>query len=77
MVVKDNVNVDAVLSEDVARLIEQLGLREKFQRGECHCHICNDIVKHTNLKLMFPMDDHKVGFLCSKPQCFVEFALRE
>ena len=77
MAVRDKVNVDAVLSEDVARLIEQLGLREEFERGECHCHICNDIVNYTNLKLMFPMEDRKVGFLCNKPQCFVEFALRE
>ena len=77
MVVKDNINVAAVLSEDVARLIEQLGLREEFERGECHCHICNDIVNYTNLKLLFPMENHKVGFVCNKPKCVVAFAVKE
>ena len=77
MATRDQVNVDAVLSEDVARVIEKLGLREEFERGECRCHICNDIVDYTNLKLLFPMDNHQVGFLCNKPQCFVEFALKE
>ncbi len=77
MAIKDNITVDAVLSEDVARLIQELDLREEFERGECHCYICNDVVNYTNLKLMFPMEDHKVGFLCNKPQCFVDFALKE
>lgn len=77
MVAKDKVNVDAVLTEDVIRLIEELGLRKEFEGGECHCHVCNDIVDYTNLKLLFPMEDHRVGFLCNKPQCFVEFALKE
>lgn len=77
MVIKGNINVDAVLSEDVARIIEGLGLREEFERGECHCYICNDIVNYTNLKLVFPMENHKVGFLCNKPRCFVEFTLKE
>lgn len=77
MAVRDKVTVDAVLSQDMARLIEQLGLRKEFERGECHCYICNDTVNYTNLKLVFPMENHKVGFLCNKPQCFVEFALKE
>lgn len=77
MAVNDKVNVDAILSEDVTRLINELGLRDKFERGECHCYICNDVVTCENLKLVFPMENHEVGFLCNKPQCFVEFALRE
>lgn len=77
MSAEDRINVDAVLSEDVMRLIEELNLRKEFEGGECHCHICNDIVGYTNLKLVFPMEDRKVGFLCNKPQCFVEFALKE
>jgi len=77
MAVIDKVNVDAVLSEDVARLIKELGLHDKFEGGECRCHICNEMVDYTNLKLVFPMEDRKVGFLCNKPQCFVEFALKE
>jgi len=75
--VGDNVRVDALFTEDMLILIKQLGLREAFERGECHCHICNDVVNHTNLKLIFPTEDHTVGFICNKPQCFVEFALQE
>lgn len=77
MAIKDKVNVDAVLGEDVARLIEGLGIRKEFEEGECHCYNCNDIMDYTNLKLLFPTEDHKVGFLCNKPQCFVEFVLKE
>jgi hypothetical protein len=77
MAIRDRVKVDAMLGSDVARLIEQLGLRKEFEGGECHCDVCNDVVNYTNLKLLFPMADRKVGFLCNKPQCFVEFALKE
>lgn len=77
MGIRDTVKVDAVISEDVARLIERLGLRKEFGNGECHCVVCNDIVNYTNLKLVFPMQDREVGFLCNKPQCFVEFVLKE
>ena len=72
MAIKRNISIDAVLSEDVARLIDQLGLRDRFERGDCCCHICNDTMDYTNLKLIFPMEDQKVGFLCNKPQCFAE-----
>ncbi len=75
MVVEREVRVDAVLGEEVAHLIENLGLREKFERGECTCHICKEAMNYTNLKLVFPMDDVEVGFLCNKPQCLVKFAL--
>lgn len=77
MAIRDRVSVDAILGGDVAGLIEQLGLRKEFESGECHCDVCNDVVDYTNLKLLFPMADRKVGFLCNKPECFVEFALRE
>lgn len=77
MAIRDTVKVDAIMSEDVVRLIEQLGLRKEFENGECHCVFCNDIVNYKNLKLVFPMQDRKVGFLCNKPECFAEFVLKE
>ena len=74
---RNSINVDAVFAKDVARLLERLGLRDEFERGECHCHCCNDILNYATLKLLFTMQDRKVGFLCTKPECFVQFVLRE
>lgn len=68
--------VDAILSEDVSRLLGELGIRDKFERGEYQCHVCNDIMSYENLKLIFPLDNDQTGFVCNKPECFVEFILR-
>jgi hypothetical protein len=77
MTAKDIVNVDAILTEDIKKLLEELNLRKDFEAGKCRCLVCNDIVDYKNLKLVFPMENRQVGFLCNKPQCFVEFTLRE
>ena len=77
MTIREKVNLDAVLSEDMARLIEKLGLRKDFDEGRLHCYVCGEVMNYTNVKLVFPTEDRSVGFLCSKPECFVEFALKE
>ncbi len=76
MTVEREVRLDAVLGEEMTHLIENLGLRERFERGECTCHICKEVMNYMKLKLVFPMDDGEVGFLCNKPQCLVEFVLQ-
>jgi len=58
-------------------MIRELGVADDFEAGNFHCNICNDIIKYDNFKLIFPKEDQKFGFICNKPKCFVEFALRE
>lgn len=68
---------DSVLSEDIANLMVELGIKEEFERGEFNCHICNDVICYENFKLIFPKESHEFGFICNKPRCFVQFTLRE
>lgn len=75
MTVNRKVEIDAVLSEDVSSLINELGIREQFEQGDYNCHICNDVMHDENLKLIFPTENRDIGFVCSKPKCFVDFVL--
>ena len=77
MAIKRDVEVDAVLSEDIVELIKELGIYKEFEQGEYHCYICGDIINYENLRIIFPLEDNEVGFVCGKPGCFVDFALTE
>lgn len=77
MAYRDTVAVDAVLSEDVAGVLESLGLRQDFEEGKSQCCACGRVVDYTNLKLFFPKEDRSVGFLCNEPECFLKFGLEE
>lgn len=77
MGIRREITFDTVLSEDVTHLMKDFGIIEKFEGGEYHCHICNDVISYENFKLIFPKEDHEFGFVCNKPKCFVGFTLRE
>ena len=66
--------VNAVLSEEFDRLIEVLGISEQFEIGAFLCENCRGPITRDSVMVIFPLPERKVGFLCSKPGCGVEYA---
>lgn len=71
-----NVEIDAVLDEELDALLEQLGIRQDLDMGRCSCRICNDVVNRQNLKVIVPSGE-RIEFVCDKPSCMIDFALPE
>lgn len=66
--------VNAVLSEEFDQLLEVLEIREQFESGAFHCENCEEPIMGDNVMMIFPLPERRVGFLCAKPGCSVEYA---
>lgn len=71
---RPNVEVDAVLDDDLNELLDELNVRSQFYSGEYKCMVCSETITFENLKFILPRRDG-VRFLCDKPSCMVEFAI--
>ena len=75
MSVSKEIEMDAVDIERLNALLDVLGIKSDFQKGEYHCEVCNDTMTYENVKFVFPKDDRTVGFVCKKSVCVVEFTI--
>ena len=69
-----NVEVDAVLDDDMDELLAELNVKSQFYAGEYRCLLCETTITIGNVKLIIPRKDG-VTFICDKPSCMVEFAI--
>ncbi|MBV6437924.1 MAG: hypothetical protein DCC53_16900 [Chloroflexi bacterium] len=61
-------SIDAVYDDDLLELLDNLGLKSKFENGILKCAFCNDVIDWKNLHSIFPHGG-QVKFSCSKPAC--------
>lgn len=73
---RPNVEIDAVLDEQLDVLLEQLGIGEDLRSGRYTCRVCKEVVDRRNLKIIVP-SGQQIEFVCDKPSCVIEFALPE
>ena len=67
--------VNAVLSEEFDELLKVLDVHEQFESGEFMCVDCQKIITRDNVMMIFPLPERRVGFVCTKPGCGVEYAV--
>lgn len=67
--------VNAVLSEEFDQLLKVLDVHEQFESGEFRCVDCQEIITRDNVMMIFPLPERRVGFVCTKPGCGVEYAV--
>lgn len=61
-------DIDAVHSDDLARLLEKVGLLEKFEAGILKCKFCADIVTVENIYSVIK-DSGQYKVVCDKAEC--------
>ena len=71
------IEIDAVNSKDLTRILESLEIRDGFDNGKYKCAICGDVIGYENVRLIFPLPERVVGFICKQPPCMLEFTLRD
>lgn len=57
-----------VLDEELPKLLEALGLREKLEAGEILCHQCGTPVSFSSIALILPTASGYL-FVCSNRAC--------
>ena len=67
--------INAVLSEEFDQLLEVLEIRDQFERGEFRCQNCQRPIARNNVMMIFPLPERRVGFLCTNPECGLEYAV--
>jgi len=71
------IEIDAVNSRDLTGILEALEIINDFNTGKYKCAICGDVIGYENVRLIFPMPERVVGFICKQPPCMLEFTLRD
>lgn len=70
--------VHAVHDEDLEKILEGLGVLNKFKHGELKCKFCNNTITFNNLHSLFPQSG-AIKFVCDDSECVRELSrlLRE
>ena len=71
---REKIVVNAVLDEDVKRVISALGIREKFDEGHYKCRVCQDTITAQNLKAIVPSGE-RIEFVCDRTRCLIGFTI--
>ena len=66
--------VNAILSEEFDQLLEVLGIGDQLKHGAFRCESCLGPITRDNVMAIFPLPERKVGFLCAKLECSVDYA---
>lgn len=64
--------IKAVHDQDLEKLLNKLGLLEKFQQGLLKCGFCNNVVTFNNLQGIYK-EGEEIKMICDKPLCYKEF----
>ena len=74
--IRPNIEIDAVLDDDLEELLINLNIKDAIEVGEYQCHICEDAITLDNIGMIIPQKD-EIQIICEKPSCMLEFAIGE
>lgn len=60
--------VRAVHDEDLEKILEGLGILNKFKHGDLKCKFCNNTINFNNLHSIFPQSG-SIKLVCDSPNC--------
>lgn len=60
--------LNAVFDDDLMKVLDDLGVRKKFERGDEKCKFCRSTVDLSNLASMFRQSG-TIKFVCDSPEC--------
>ena len=69
---RENKEINAVHERDLDNLLQRLGVKEKLDKGECHCKFCGLVITRENLYSILP-ESGGINFACDKPMCVIAF----
>jgi len=69
-IVKDN-QVKAINEDGLPKLLTTLGVKDKFDSGECLCFFCHEPINAATLASLFPKDG-QVEMICNRPECYIQ-----
>ena len=70
-----SIEIRAILGEEFDKLLDKLGVRDDFVAGKYKCHICGEPIGVNNVRVVFPLSENEVGFVCEKPECVIGYKL--
>lgn len=62
-------NIRAVHDQDLEKILEGLGILNKFKHGELKCNFCKGKITFDNLHSFFPQSGD-IKFVCDNSNCF-------
>ena len=65
--------IEAILGEEFLEVLDKLGVKEGFEAGKYSCYVCGETVGINNVRILFPLSEDEVGFICNKPKCTVKY----
>lgn len=66
-------NLNTVYDDDLLKLIEKLGLKDKFENNQLKCKFTGEIITFENLYSIFP-ESGDIKFVCDKPEAIKLFS---
>lgn len=69
----DKINLNTVYDDDLIKLLEKLGLKEKFDNGQLKCKFTSETITFENLYSIFP-ESGDIKLVCNKPEAVKQFA---
>lgn len=60
--------MNAIFDDDLLEVLDDIGRRGKFERGEEKCKFCRQVVSLSNLSSLFQQSGD-IKFVCDSPEC--------
>lgn len=73
MKINDEGRLQAVHDDHLQKLLDNLQLSTKIQRGEMKCKFCRTTISFENLSAIFPESD-TIKIVCESPNCVLELS---
>lgn len=68
--------IPAVLDEEMASFLLDIGELGRVEAGEARCLVCGNRLKLETIQLVVPVSE-QVEYVCSKRSCLLKFATHE
>ena len=68
--------IPAVLDEEIASFLVDIGEIDRVKAGDARCLVCRDPLKLETIQLVVPAKGH-VEYVCSNRSCLLQFATHE
>lgn len=60
--------LNAILSEDLEKILEKFSLKHDFNIGKLKCKFCGEVINKTNLYSLYP-DSGSIKLVCNNHKC--------